>query len=158
MVDSQKIFKILEKYIMNFIFEYYNWIKVVHIVAVICWMAGLFYLRRLLVYHTEYPKNGEMLVIMEEKLFRYIMQPAMHAGVLSGGLLLFVPGHVFEPWVHAKLTCVFFLIVLHFCLDYWRKQLKQGVCSKSSKFFRTINEIPTVLLILIIIFVIIRPF
>lgn len=142
---------------MNFIFEYYNWIKVVHIVAVICWMAGLFYLPRLLIYHTEYPENSAMLEIMEEKLFRYIMQPAMHMGILTGILLLFMPGYTLEYWVHAKLTCVFFLVVLHFSLDHWRKQLKKGACSRSSKFFRVINEIPTVLLILIIIFVIIRP-
>lgn len=143
---------------MNFISEYYDWIKIVHTVAVICWMAGLFYLPRLFVYHTEYPENGKMLEIMEERLFRYIMQPAMHISLLAGILMVLSPGYVFECWVHVKLTCVFLLVVLQFFLGYWRKQLKQGVCSKSSRFFRVINEIPTVLLILIITFVIIRPF
>ncbi len=143
---------------MNFIFEYYNWIKVIHVFAIISWMAGLFYLPRLFVYHVEYPENGKMLEIMEEKLFRFIMQPAMHMAILAGVLLFFMPGYLFEFWVYAKLACVFLLIVLHFCLDYWKKQLKQGVCHKSSKFFRAINEIPTVLLILIVIFVIVRPF
>lgn len=158
MLHSQWLFRILGKYIVNFIFEYYIWIKVIHIVAVISWMAGLFYLPRLFVYHTEYPENGKMLEIMEEKLFRFIMQPAMHMTILAGVLLLFMPGYAFEIWAYAKLACVFLLIMLHFFLDYWRKQLKQGVCSKSSKFFRAINEIPTVLLILIVIFVIVRPF
>ncbi len=143
---------------MDFIFEYYSWIKVVHIVAIVSWMAGLFYLPRLFVYHTEYPENGKMLEIMEEKLFRVIMQPAMHMAIFTGVLLLCMPGYIVAPWVHAKLTCVILLIVVHFCLGSWRKQLKQGVCSKSSKFFRTINEIPTLLLILIVIFVIVRPF
>lgn len=143
---------------MNFIFEYYSWIKVIHVVAVISWMAGLFYLPRLFVYHTEYPQNGKMLEIMEKKLFRIIMQPAMHIAVLTGVVLLFVPHHEFELWAHAKLACVFLLVMLHCCLDHWRKQLEQGVCSKSSKFFRAINEIPTVLLILITIFVIVKPF
>jgi len=143
---------------MNFMFEYYSWIKVMHIVAVTSWMAGLFYLPRLFVYHTEYPQNGKMLEIMERKLFRMIMQPAMHMTVLTGALLLFMPRSVFELWAYAKLACVFLLIVLHYGLDYWRRQLEQGVCSKSSKFFRAINEIPTVLLILVTIFVIVKPF
>ena len=143
---------------MDFIFEYYAWIKVMHIVSIVAWMAGLFYLPRLFVYHTEYPGNGKMLEVMEEKLFRMIMQPAMHMVIFTGVLLLFMPGYSGAPWVHAKLTCVFLLIMFHFKLGSWRKQLKQGVCSKSSKFFRTINEIPTVLLILIVIFVIVRPF
>ena len=93
---------------MDFIFEYYLWIKVVHIVAVVSWMVGLFYLPRLFVYHVEYPKNGKMLEIMEEKLFRIIMKPAMHLTIISGVLLLFMPGYIFMPWVHAKLTCVIF--------------------------------------------------
>ena len=143
---------------MDFIFEYYLWIKVVHVVSVVSWMAGLFYLPRLFVYHTEYPGNGKMLEIMEEKLFRMIMQPAMHLTVLTGAVLLFMPGYMAMPWVHAKLTCVILLIMFHSCLGSWRKQLQRGVCSKSSTFFRTINEIPTILLILIVIFVIIKPF
>jgi putative membrane protein len=143
---------------MDIVFEYYLWIKVVHIVAAVSWMVGLFYLPRLFVYHTEYPQNGKMLEIMEEKLFRIIMTPAMHLTLLSGILLLFMPGYIFMPWVHAKLTCVILLIVFHLCLDHWRKQLRKGICSRPSKFFRTINEIPTVLLILIVIFVIIKPF
>jgi putative membrane protein len=146
------------KSLMDFIFEYYLWIKVVHVVSVVSWMAGLFYLPRLFVYHTEYPQNAKMLEIMEEKLFRIIMQPMMHLTILSGGMLLFMPGYMAMPWVHAKLTCVIFLIMFHLCLGSWKKQLRLGVCSKSSTFFRTINEIPTVLLILIVIFVIVRPF
>ncbi len=143
---------------MDFIFEHYSWIKVVHIVSMVSWMAGLFYLPRLFVYHTEYPENATMLAIMEKKLFRMIMQPAMHLTILTGIMLLFMPGYTAAPWVHAKLTCVILLIVFHFMLGSWRKQLQLGVCSKSSTFFRTINEIPTVLLILIVIFVIVRPF
>lgn len=143
---------------MDFIFEYYLWIKVLHIIAMISWMAGLFYLPRLLVYHTEYPENGRMLEIMEAKLFNVIMQPAMMITVLSGIFLLSMPGTIVAPWVHAKIACVLLLIVFHFQLRTWSNQLKFGVCDKSSKFFRIINEIPTVLLILIVIFVILKPF
>lgn len=149
---------ISRKLLMDFIFEYYLWIKVVHVVSVVSWMAGLFYLPRLFVYHIEYPQNAKMLEIMEEKLFRIIMQPMMHLAILTGGMLLFMPGYIAMPWVHAKLTCVIFLIVFQLCLCNWKKQLRLGVCSKSSLFFRNINEIPTILLILIVIFVIIKPF
>ncbi len=144
--------------VMNLIFEYYSWIKVVHVVSVISWMAGLFYLPRLYVYHTEYPENAKMLEIMEKKLFRIIMEPAMFVTLFSGVVLVLMPGYMAAPWVHAKLTCVFFLVMFHFQLRRWGEQLKDGVCTKSSKFFRIINEIPTALLILIIIFVIVKPF
>ena len=143
---------------MDFILDFYLWIKVIHIVSVVAWMAGLLYLPRLFVYHTEFPENAKMLEIMEEKLSRIILKPAMHMVLLSGALLLIMPGSISAPWLHAKLTCVILLIVFNCSLDIWRKQLKQGVCTKSSKFFRTINEIPTVLLILIVILVIIKPF
>ncbi len=99
-----------------------------------------------------------MLEIMEEKLAKIILKPAMHAVLLSGALLLLMPGSISAPWLHAKLTCVILLIVFNLLLGIWRKQLKQGVCTKSSKFFRVINEIPTLLLILIVTLVIIKPF
>lgn len=143
---------------MDFILDFYLWIKVVHIVAVVAWMAGLLYLPRLFVYHIEFPENGKMLEIMEAKLSKIILKPAMHLVLLSGALLLLMPGTINSPWLHAKLACVIFLVVFNSYLDILRMQLKQGVCTKSSKFFRTINEIPTILLILIVILVIIKPF
>ena len=143
---------------MDFISDFYLWIKVIHIVAVVAWMAGLFYLPRLFVYHVEFPENGKMLEIMEEKLSRIIMKPAMHLVIFSGILLLLMPGKVIVPWMHAKFACVFLLVMFNSYLEVLRKQLKLGVCTKSSKFLRTINEIPTLLLILIVIFVIIKPF
>ncbi len=143
---------------MDFILDFYLWIKVVHIVSVVVWMAGLFYLPRLFVYHVEFPENGKMLEIMEEKLSKIILRPAMYIVILSGGLLLFIPGTITHPWVHAKLTCVFLLIMFNSFLDVMRIRLKLGSCNKSSKFFRVINEIPTILLIFIVILVIIKPF
>ena len=140
------------------IFEFELWIKVVHIVSFVAWMAGLLYLPRLFVYHAEFPENAKMLEVMEEKLSKIILKPAMLMVILSGAFLLATTGSLVAPWMHAKLTCVILLIVFNFSLDIWRGQLKQGVCTKSSKFFRTINEIPTVILIIIVILVIIKPF
>lgn len=143
---------------MEFITEFYLWIRVIHIVAVIAWMAGLFYLPRLFVYHTEFPENGKMLEIMEEKLSKIIMLPAMCLAISTGLLLMLILDTIKSPWFHAKLTCVFLLVVFNLYLDAVRKQLKNSCCNKSSKFFRIINEIPTVLLILIIIFAVMKPF
>jgi putative membrane protein len=137
---------------------HYLAIKVIHVVAVIAWMAGLFYLPRLFVYHTTYPENGAMLQIMEAKLYRIIMNPAMMISVVSGLILIFAGGFERDGWMHAKFTCVIFLIMFQFALNSWRKQLSIGSCSKSPKFFRLINEIPTLVLILIVVLVIIKPF
>lgn len=143
---------------MDFIAGFYLWIKAIHIIAVVAWMAGLFYLPRLFVYHTEFPENGKMLEIMEEKLLRIIIKPAMCMVIISGFLLIIIVDSIKSPWLHAKLACVFLLIMFNLWLDVLRKQLKMGCCTKSSKFFRIINEIPTVLLILIVIFAIVKPF
>lgn len=143
---------------LEWITEFYLTIKVIHVVSVIAWMAGLFYLPRLFVYHVTYPENGAMLKIMAEKLYKIIMNPAMIVSVISGALLFFSGGFKSDGWMHAKITCVIALIVFHLALNSWRYQLSVGSCSKSSKFFRFINEIPTIILILIIILVIVKPF
>lgn len=143
---------------MNFIVDLYLWIKVVHLVSIVAWMAGLLYLPRLFVYHVEFPENAKMLEIMEERLSKIILRSAMYMVLLTGVLLLLITGYISSPWLHAKFACVILLIVFNLHLDLWRGQLKRGVCLKSSRFFRVINEIPTVLLILIAVLVIIKPF
>jgi len=143
---------------MNFLFDLYLWIKVVHLVSIVAWMAGLLYLPRLFVYHVEFPENAKMLEIMEERLSKIILRSAMCMVLLTGGLLLLITGYISAPWLHAKFACVILLIVFNLHLDLWRKQLRRGVCLKSSRFFRIINEIPTILLILIAILVTIKPF
>lgn len=143
---------------LEYIAANYAVIKVIHIIAIVAWMAGLFYLPRLFVYHTIYPENGAMLEIMEYKLYRIIMNPAMMISVLSGLMLLVCGDFLCDGWMHAKFACVIFLIVFHLILNIWRNQLAVGNCSKSPKFFRLINEIPTIILILIVALVIIKPF
>lgn len=142
----------------SFVINYYLWIKALHIIGVITWMAGLFYLPRLFVYHTEHPECGHVFVKMEVRLYRYIIVPSMHFTVLMGSLLLFLPNISTSHSMHLKMSCVLCLAVFQFRLNCWQKELAAGKCSHSSRFFRIINEVPTVLLIIIVICVILKPF
>ena len=143
--------------------EYYNWILVFHIMSILSWMAMLFYLPRLFVYHTENKDKKEfveVVKIQELKLFKYIGVPAMWATIISGLLMVTLNDSIFTSgaWMHAKLTFVAILIAYHFSLGHFRKQLENEVCEKSGKFFRVWNEIPTLISLAIVIFVIIKPF
>jgi putative membrane protein len=124
------------------------------------WMAGLFYLPRLFVYHVE-ASNQEMrdtFCVMERRLFKIIMQPAMHFALALGIILAMLPGTWSAPWFHLKLTAIIILISYHYFLNKCRKDLLNGCCQRSSRFFRIINEIPSVILIIILIAVYVRPF
>ena len=139
--------------------------KSIHLIAVISWMAGLLYLPRLFVYHSETLKikksNNAVLTfkVMEKRLFIYIMNPAMLASWIFGVLLIYSIG--FENfntlWLKVKLTLVIFLTVYHFFLFYCLKKFTENIDLYSSKFYRIINEIPTVLLILVILIVVFKP-
>ena len=143
--------------------EYFNWILALHIASFISWMAMLFYLPRLFIYHQEHKDNKEfvkVVKIQELKLYKIIGVPAFWATLLSGiGMILLKP-ELFSSggWLHAKLFFVSLLIAYHFSLNYFRKELANDRCKKSGKFFRIYNEIPTLLMIGIIIMVIIKPF
>lgn len=142
--------------------EYYDWIKAFHFAAFISWMAGLFYLPRLFVYHMEHYDNKDfvkVVKIQEHKLFYQITQPAMIASVASGiWMIVLNPTLLSLPYFHAKLTFAFLLVVYHFSCLYYLKQLKADKCKKSGVFFRVNNEIPTLIMICILIFMVIRPF
>ncbi|MCX7338089.1 MAG: protoporphyrinogen oxidase HemJ [Alphaproteobacteria bacterium] len=140
--------------------DYFLWIKAFHLISVTAWMAGLFYLPRLFVYHTEATEKTtkDTLAIMERKLYKMIMAPAMMATIGSGTLLLIATGNYYSPSFHVKFLCVFLLIMFHYSLEVFRGQLLIGSCQKTSRFFRIINEIPTILLIIIIISVVVKPF
>ncbi len=143
--------------------EYYNWILVFHIISFVSWMAMLFYLPRLFVYHQEHSNNKEfvkVVKIQELKLYKYIGVPAFWATLISGILMISLNPSLFKSggWLHAKLLFVVFLIAYHFSLGYFRKELEFDRCSKSGKFFRFYNEVPTLLMILIVIMVIVKPF
>ncbi len=143
--------------------EWYLWIKVLHILSFLSWMAMLFYLPRLFVYHSENKDNKgfvDVVKIQEYKLYKYIGHPAMIATVITGILMLIMMPSLLQGggWMHAKITVAVFLIAYHFSLNSLRKKLAGGVCDKSGKFFRMYNEVPTILAIFIVILVIIRPF
>lgn len=141
----------------------YIWLKAVHVISVIAWMAVLFYLPRLFVYHVENKDKKEfvnVVKIMEYKLHKYIGIPSFWATILTGLSLIFINPELFKTggWLHAKLTVATLLILYYISLAYFRKKLEQDNCNKSSKFFRIYNEVPTVLMIIIVILVIVKPF
>jgi len=148
---------------MNALIPFYLWIKVLHIVSVVAWMAGLFYLPRLFVYHVG-TKSGseasELFKIMERRLLRGIMLPAMIASWVFGILLALTPGVVDwqEGWFHAKLALVLVVTFFQYLLGRWRLEFAADRHPHSERFFRIVNEAPTLLLILIVILVVVKPF
>ena len=136
--------------------------KSLHLIAVISWMAGLLYLPRIFVYHVENLEKKEateIFKIMERRLYFYIMRPAMIATWLFGVILIYINGlDIFSQlWMHIKLALVIFLTIYHEYLGICLKSLKLKTNTKTSKFFRIINEVPTIILILIIFIVIFKP-
>jgi putative membrane protein len=141
----------------------YPWFKALHIVSVIAWMAAMLYLPRLFVYHAGVPAGSdrsEMLKVMEGKLYRFIMRPAMLATLFFGAALLSVPGLVDwgQFWIYGKLALVLGLLATHGAMGGWRRAFAEDRNTHSSKFFRMMNEVPTVLMIVIVILVVVKPF
>ena len=142
---------------------FYLWIRALHIISVIAWMAGLLYLPRLFVYHcgaAPGSKQAETFEIMERRLLRAIMNPAMIAVFLFGGLLLLTPGVVdwSAGWIHAKLVLVALLTGYHYLLGRWRMGFAAGDNRHEARFYRAMNEVPTVLMIGIVILAVVKPF
>ena len=136
--------------------------KSLHLIAVISWMAGLLYLPRIFVYHVENfdkKESTEIFETMEHKLYLYIMRPAMLLSWLFGIILIYILGieSFSYLWIQIKLVLVIILTAYHEYLGRCMQLLKSGDNNKSSKFFRIINEIPTLLLILIVFIVIFKP-
>ncbi len=141
----------------------YLWIKAFHIISFVSWMAVLFYLPRLFVYHAERKDNKgfiEVVKIMERRLYYGIGMPAFTLTLLTGIGLIAINPEIFKSglWIHIKLTAVALMIAYYFHNGYIRKKLEKDQCEKSGKFFRIYNEIPTILLIIIVIMAIVRPF
>ena len=137
--------------------------KSLHLIAVISWMAGLLYLPRIFVYHSEkkdHQNTSEIFKTMEKKLFNYIMMPAMILTWLFGLLLVSSLGFLvfLEFWMQAKVVFVLLLTFYHFYLGRCVKHFSINQNLNSSKFYRIINEVPTILLILIVFIVIFKPF
>ena len=138
-----------------------EWIKALHIIAVIAWMAGLFYLPRLFVYHVDAPAGSvqsETFKVMERRLLKAIMNPAMIAVWLTGPYLAWSEGYFHSPWLHAKLALVLAMSALHGYLAGAVKKFAADANAKPARFYRILNEVPTVLMALIVILVVVKPF
>ena len=136
--------------------------KSIHLIAIISWMAGLLYLPRLFVYHVEKRNNketSETFKVMEKRLMLYIMNPAMILSWFFGILLILSHNNAIYSalWVQLKLFLIILLTIYHFVLGGYLKKFAENKNKKSAKFFRIINEIPTILLILIIFVIIYKP-
>ncbi len=142
--------------------ETYMWIKAFHILAVISWMAGFLYLPRLFVYHCQVSPGSEAsetFKIMERRLLRAIMNPAMIVSILLGGFMVYEqsPEIWSEIWFLIKLVCLVLLVGVHMHLAKWRKAFEADANEKTEKFFRFINEAPAVLMVVIVIMVVVKP-
>ncbi len=149
---------------MDFLNDYYLTIKIIHVISVISWMAGLLYLPRLFVNHASYINDENICSVfrpMERKLLKFIMNPAMIVAWVCAVLLILIPGVIdfkTDIWFHIKLLAVVIMTVFHIYLGIERKKFIDGNGIKGQKFYRYINEIPTILMIIIVIMVIARPF
>lgn len=141
--------------------EFNLWFKALHIIAVIAWMAGMLYLPRLFVYHADAKIGSELsetLKVMEYRLLRYITNPAMIAAWIFGLLTAYTQGQFSDPWLHGKLLLVIGLSAVHGMLAKYRKAFAADERQRSAKFYRIINEVPTVLMIFIVLLVVLKPF
>ena len=137
------------------------WLKALHIIAVIAWMAGLLYLPRLMVYHVDAErgsKQSETFKVMERRLLRVIMAPASVVVWITGPLLAWQMGMLADKWLWAKFALVIALTGFHHALAAWAKAFAADRNTCDVKFFRLINEAPTVLMIGIVILVVVKPF
>lgn len=137
------------------------WIKALHIISLVAWFSGLFYLPRLFIYHTMATEEAEYqrFCTMEDKLYRIIMNPAAAITVILG-LILMGSAHEYYAhagWMHAKLAAVVALIGYHYMCKRYLRQFKAKANQKSERFFRIFNEVPSLLLVVIVILVVVKP-
>jgi protoporphyrinogen IX oxidase len=140
----------------------YEWVKVIHILSVISWMAGLLYLPRLFVYHVDAAVGSaqdETFKVMERRLLKAIMRPAAVAALISGLVLIWVVGFGWtDIWLVVKLVAVLGMFMAHGKLESHVVEFARGDRRHSSRYFRIFNEVPTVLMIIIVIMVVVKPF
>ena len=148
---------------MSFLAPYLLWIKALHIVAMVAWMSGLFYLPRLYVYHCQVAPGsaeGERFKVMERRLLKQIMNPAMIVTWIAGLLMAGIPGVVdmHALWFPVKLVLVLLMTGFHGACSRWRRDFLNDRNRRPEKFYRIANEVPTLLLIAIVVLVIVKPF
>lgn len=147
--------------LQEFLGNYIDWIKAFHVIAVIAWMSGLLYLPRLFVYHTEVQPGSaesERFKVMERKLLRMIMNPAAIAVWILGPTLAWITHAYEDTWLQVKFVLVIGLTVVHHLCIRWRKDFERDANTHTAKYFRVWNEVPAVLMALIVILVIVQPF
>ncbi len=148
----------------DFLVDAYPWLKALHIVAVIAWMAGLLYLPRLYVYHAQVPARSNraaMLAVMERRLLRGIMWPALVMVYGFGAALAVTPEMAWQwqrYWIWTKLGLVALLTAYHLMLAYWRRGFAAGRYPHGARFYRFVNEVPTILMIAIVLLAVAKPF
>jgi len=140
----------------------YPWTKALHVISMVAWMAGTFYLPRLFVYHCDTVRGSaesERFKVMEYRLMKQIMNPAMIATWSFGILLVVTPGTIdwSAGWWHVKLASVILLSGFHGAMSRWRKDFLADANRRPARFFRIANEVPTVLMVVIVIMIIVRP-
>lgn len=139
----------------------FQWVLALHVIAVISWMAGMLYLFRLYVYHAQESETVvmERFQVMERRLLNIITTPAMIVSLLSGiTMLALAPELLKQPWMHIKFTALLGMFAVHGIGSKYRRVLVDNPHAKPAKFFRIMNEVPTVLMIIIVIAVIVKPF
>lgn len=141
----------------------YPWIKALHIISVVAWMAGLLYLPRLFVYHASAmpgSETSETFKVMERRLLRGIMHPALVMTYAFGILLALTPGVVDwgAGWIHGKLALVAGLTVMHYACIRWQRAFAADRNRHAARFYRMMNEVPTLILIAIVVLVVVKPF
>lgn len=147
----------------NLLINNYSLIKALHVISIVAWISAILYLPRLFVYHTTVKRNSEaskMLKIMEYRLQKFIMNPAMLLTIIFGVFLLKTNGIInwAEKWIYFKLLGVFLLLVVHNLLGRYRKDFFLDKNKHSGRFYKILNEVPTILLIVIILLVYLKPF
>jgi len=147
---------------MSWMVHAYPWIKALHIVSVIAWMAGMLYLPRLYVYHCAAAPGSvqsETFKVMERRLLRGIVNPAMIASFLFGGLLLSTPGLIDWSawWIWAKLALVILMTAAHGLFSRWRRDFEADRNIRPAGFYRAWNEVPTALMVAIVVLVVVKP-
>jgi putative membrane protein len=145
----------------NFILENYLFFKAFHIISIISWMAGLLYLPRIFVYHTKVKYKSEsdkLFKIMEKKLLKLIMLPALISSLLTGIILIYIIGMKYNTWLHIKLFFVICLIYIHHLMAKYTKNFSINKNKHSEKFFRIFNEAPAIIMVIIVFLVIYQNF
>jgi protoporphyrinogen IX oxidase len=146
---------------LMFLSDHIDWIKAFHVIAVIAWMAGMLYLPRLFVYHCQAPAGSpqsEMLKVMEQKLLRVIVNPAMIAVWVLGLTLAYVTGAYADTWFQIKFVLVIAMSGLHGFFAATVKRFAVDANTRPQRFYRIINEVPMLLIIAIVILVVVKPF